>query len=106
MKGTALVKSFLTEHKTDMQRLFNTSTERRKVALRAKLIRALHDDGLSYSAISRVLEIDVGTVRYWLIEKERRAKMRSCHARVTRFRRRAIYHWWDDCAQALAEARA
>jgi len=104
MMGAALVKAFLAEHRTDRRRLFNRSTDPKRVALRAKLIRALHEDGLNYSEIARVLEIDISTARYWIIEEERRSKMRSGRARNARRCRRKIYHQWEECAQAMEAA--
>ncbi len=105
MKGTALIKSFLAEHGMDMRRLFNTSLDSRRVALRAKLIRLLYEDGLNKSEISRVLEVNIGTVRYWLAEKVRRDKIRARRANHARRARRKLYHIWEECAQAM-EARA
>ncbi len=101
MRGTSLVKSFLAEHRIDMRRLFNGSLDQKRVALRAKLIRLLHADGLNYSEISRVLEIGIGTVRYWLIEDVRRDKLRCRAANHQRRRRRKLYHQWEECAQAM-----
>ncbi len=101
MKGTALVNAFLAEHKTDMRRLFNRSLVRGRVALRVKLIRHLHAEGLNYSEIARVLDVGVGTARYWLIEHERLAKMRERNARHKLKQRRKIYHQWEECAQAM-----
>ncbi len=87
MKGTALVNKFLAEHNTD---------------IRAKLIRILHDDGLNNSEISRVLDIDIQTARYWLNDGFRQKKIR---ARQVGHDCRKIYGWWEACAQAM-EARA
>lgn len=104
MKGTALVKSFLTEHRTDMRRLFNRSTDQKLVGLRAKLIRHLYGDGLSYAEISRVLNIDPNTVRYWLIDEEKQRMMKSRRAGHERRKRLKIYYQWEECAQAMEAA--
>lgn len=100
MIGMSLVKAFLAEHKTDMARLFNRSTNPKRVALRAKLIRHLDAAGLSNAEISRVLDIDRDTVSYWLQDERRRAKIRQ---RATNHGRAKIYHWWEECAQAMEQ---
>lgn len=102
MRGISLVKAFLAEHRTDMPRLFNRSTNPKRVAIRAKLIRHLDDNGLSAAEISRVLDIDRHTVLYWLNEELRRKKM---NARAVNHGRQKIYLWWDECAKAM-ECRA
>ncbi len=101
MRGDAIVKSFLAEHGTDMWHLFSTSLDRRRVALRAKLIRHLNVNGLNRSEISRVLDIDIGTVRYWLSADVRQAKIQSRRDNHERRKRRRIYQWWEECAQVL-----
>ncbi len=105
MIGAKLVKEFLAEHGTDMQRLFNRSTHPRRASLRAKLIRQLDAAGLNRSEISRVLDIDRNTVVYWLEDEFRRKKLRARAANHQRNRRNKIYNWWEQCAQAM-EARA
>lgn len=102
MKGAALVKAFLSEHQTDMHRLFNRSTNPKRVALRAKLIRHLDTSGLSAAEISRVLDIQPNTVTYWLNEKYRQKKIR---VRAINHQRTKIYRWWEDCVRVL-EMRA
>lgn len=102
MKGTALVKAFLAEHQVEMPQIFNRSTNPKRVALRAKAIRHLDSSGLSTAEISRVLNIDPGTVRYWLDDDFRLGKTRT---RFVNHRREKIYRWWDECAKVM-EARA
>ncbi len=94
MIGAALVKAFLAEHGTDMRRLFSTSTERKRVALRVKLIRRLYAAELSKAEISRLTNIDHATICYWLDDNLRRRKA------IAR-RRTKIHSWWEECAQAL-----
>lgn len=98
MKGQATLRTFLAEHGTDARWLFSTSTNPGRVALRAKLIRRMSAEGLNNSEISRVLNISLGTVRYWLQEDFRKYKIRR---RRVNHERSKIYRVWDECAKAM-----
>lgn len=102
MKGLSIVKAFMAEHGAD-KRILGRARDAKRLALRAALIRQLYAAGITKAEISRVIDMDITTVNYWLSDGARVAKKRS--AMRANYHKRNIYRWWDECAKVL-EARA
>jgi predicted transcriptional regulator len=100
MKGSVIVSTFRAEHGLDAN-LLGRSLDPRVVALRAELIRRLRDAKLNNSEIARVVNVDITTVRYWLSDDVRADKIR---ARREADRKHKLSRWWDECAEAMANA--
>jgi hypothetical protein len=102
MRGLSIVKAFLAEHGTD-RRILGRSRDARRLALRVDLIRKLYSAGITKAEISRVIDMDITTVNYWLSDEAKTAKKRS--VMTANYHKRKIYRWWDECAKAM-ESRA
>lgn len=101
MNGFAIVKAFMAEHGTDAK-IFGRSRSASRVALRVELMRKLQAAGYTNAEIARFVNMDRGTVRYWLTGNVRAEKNRYRDAQLRKHR---LYHQWEQCAQAM-ELRA